>query len=167
MKTLNDLHNHFADLRKMVSRELPRELGNVMQREMEDNFKHEGYGNDGVMKPWPARNYEQFLNYPKLMYRGQMYRSIKLKTRVMGRGTAIVSLGSRDPVFRVHQLGGRTMPRGSHHGDRGWRCSPYASKTVNIAGREVPARPMIGFGARSRRWFKQVMDKEFSRLFRR
>lgn len=166
MKTLNDLHNHFAELRKMIARELPRELGEVMVREMQDNFKREGYGNDGGFKRWPDRRHEAMLNYPKLMYRGHMYRSIKLKTRVMGRGTAIVSLGSRDPVFRVHQLGGPTMPRGSHHGDRGWRRPPYASKAVNIAGREVPARPMIGFGARSRRWFKQVMDNEFSRLFR-
>lgn len=164
MKTKADLLRKFQELRSVATTVLPRRLGEVMMKETDRNFRDEGYGNDFTVRKWAPRRNEQFLNYPKLQYRGFMRLSIRYKTRIMGKGRAVITLGSKDPVFRVHQLGGPTMPNGSHYGDMGFRTPPKSSKSVKIGGVRVVARPMIGFGRRSRKWFSQAINREISRI---
>lgn len=164
MKGRAELLRMMQRLRNVANGQLPVLLAQSMQKETAQNFREEGYGNDGSLQKWAPRRFETSLKYKKLQYSGAMRKSLKVNIRRMGNRQASIIYGSNDPVFRVHQMGGPTMPNGSHGGDMGFRKPPKSSKPVKIGGARVKARPMIGFGSRSRKWFTGVIRREIDRV---
>lgn len=162
MKTGRDLIAMLERLRDTATKTIPRELANTMLKETQQNFRDQAYGNNGFRKPWPDRPYEEELNYPKLMYSGRLYNSIRPGTRLLGRHSAVAFLRAYNKVARIHNEGGTAAP--SYYGDRGLRRPPEAKRKVFIGRRNIRQRQFMGFGERSRKWFTAVMNKEFGKI---
>lgn len=149
MASLKVLEQRIRQARTQIQNNAPKLVAQSMLKETRDNFKNESYGNDDSPEPWKDRfglsggklqSVEKYLNYPKLRYRGRLYRSIRPSS---GMGYSAITAYA---PYAEAQNEGKSLGLGTGP----VRRFPDASKTVKLGG-TPEARRFMGVGKRTYR----------------
>ena len=76
MADIGDMIRMLERVKKARNSSVPPKIATLMLQETRENFRKEGYTQDGGIKKWPQRSHEYMLNYPILDYTGRLKRSL-------------------------------------------------------------------------------------------
>ena len=69
MADIGDMIRMLERVKKARNSSVPPKIATLMLQETRENFRKEGYTQDGGIKKWPQRSHEYMLNYPILTIR--------------------------------------------------------------------------------------------------
>lgn len=162
MATGQQLAILLRQIRTQIQNDAPKEVADKMVDETRDNFLNEQYGNDDNSQKWPGRHgsvngqfqhVEKYLNYPKLRYKGNLFRSMK---PLSGPGYSAVSFSSQ--YAQAHNEG-----KGIGLGGDTTRWPPYSKKFL-ILGSNPAKRQFAGVGKRTYRNTVKVFERYIRKL---
>jgi len=108
----NMLRTKQNELKKLITRTLPVKVGNEAVNHFRDNFRKEGFVNNGL-KPWKPSKRKSNPKHPDRAYntlmsrRNNLYRSIRKKVEI-----ASVTIYTNVPYAAAHNEGTNNAGRG-------------------------------------------------------
>lgn len=158
-----DLARHKKELGKYISRDAPRIVGKMGEDHFKENFKKEGFVNNGL-QPWPQRKTEtgrKILTGPTKELQDSIdYKADKGKT---SWGTDVV-------YGRIHNRGGKTKAH-TIRARRGKALRFAVSggaimrRKVNHPGSNIPKRQFIGHSRELIDKIDKRVETDLNRIF--
>lgn len=149
MADIGDMIRMLERVKKARNSSVPPKIATLMLQETRENFRKEGYTQDGGIKKWPQRSHEYMLNYPILDYTGRLKRSL---TRDFSPKFA--RIGANAYYAQVQQEGGR-----AHNGF--WsRRPPYSTEPFSGRIGKIIPRPFLGVGRKTYEGVRKIFTEE-------